>query len=304
MTITLTGDNSFLLKRELKKYKEQAVKDYGDLAMQQIDCSEAELPTILEALISLPFLSSKKLVILRQASSNKELSEQLPELITELPETTDLIIVEEQIDKRTSLYKFLKDQTEFKEFKMLDPNTLINWVVGSAKERGATISSNDARYLIERVGSNQERLDNEIGKLGLYDASITRQSIDLLTDPNPNSTIFDLLEAAFNGNSKQTLKLYDEQRQLKVEPQQIMSMLTWQLHVLFIVKAAGDKPVDNVAREAGLNPFVVRKTLNVSKDLSLGRISQLVDNLLKLDEASKSKSIDLDDGLTHYLLSI
>ena len=304
MTVTLTGDNYFLISSELKKYTNSFKQNFGDLGLEQIDCSESDLAKVTEALTSLPFLSSKKLVILRNPSTNTNVAAALPKLIEEIPESTDLIIFEGQIDKRTSLYKFLKSNTDYKEFKELDPNSVLTWVMSRAKGQGGTISNYDARYLVERVGSNQERLSNEIDKLLLYDSVITKNSIELLTEASPNSSIFDLLEAAFNGNHKKVINLYDEQRQLKVEPGQIMSMITWQLHILMIVKAAGSTASDSIAKDAGLNPFVVRKSLSITSKLTLQRISQLIDRLLKLDVASKTNSLDLDDGLTHYLLSI
>ena len=45
-----------------------------------------------------------------------ELQEQLEQLLDEVPETTDLIIVEPRPDKRTSYYKKLQKQTEFKSY--------------------------------------------------------------------------------------------------------------------------------------------------------------------------------------------
>src|SRR5207302_5372047 len=103
------------------------------------------------------------------------------------------------------------------------------WLSETAKARNATLNPSDASYLVERVGLNQQLLANELDKLLLYNPQITRSSIDQLTDPTPQSTVFQLLEAAFAGRTKQALDLYAEQRGLKVEPQQIIAMLAWQL---------------------------------------------------------------------------
>ncbi len=72
--------------------------------------------------------------------------------------------------------------------------------------------SKDAKYLVMRVGANQQTLSNELAKLLSYDKAITRQTIDLLTEQTPQSTIFELLDAAFAGNSKKAMELYAEQR--------------------------------------------------------------------------------------------
>ena len=157
---------------------------------------------------------------------------------------------------------------------------------------------------MERVGANQQLLSNELDKLLLYDANISRRTIDVLTDPTPQSTIFQLLEAAFAGNSKRALQLYAEQRALKVEPVQIIAMLTWQLHVLAIIKTAGDRSIDVIAQEAKLNPFVVRKSQAIAQSLTLTELKKLVTDLLKIDTASKRTNLDPDEALQHYLLAL
>ncbi len=304
MILTLSGENSFGVQFELRRIIQGFIKNHGDLAVEQIDASEASESAVKDALTSLPFLTSTKLVVLRQVSGNQSVSEQIEQFIIQVPDTTEVVIVEERLDKRSSLYKFLKNKTDFKEFQSLDAFQVVRWVGDQTKKLSGTITPGTARYLVERIGTNQERLNNELSKLVLYDKAITKQSVDLLTDKNPSSSIFDLLEAAFNAQTNALLRLYEEQRQMKVEPQQIIAMLSWQLHVLVLVKTAGKKSADEIAHEASISPFVVKKSQRLAEELSLGEINNLISNLLKLDIMSKTKSIDLDDALIHYLLAI
>ena len=208
MIITLTGENSFGLQTELRGLVAAFVAEHGDLALERLDGEEIEFAKLREALTSLPFLASKKLVVARSPSSNKQFVEQFEQLFGEVPDTTDLILVEPKLDKRAAYYKFLKSKTDFRDFPELDQSGLARWLIDSAKEQGATLSPADARYLVERLGTNQQMLSNELAKLLLYDAKISHQSIDALTDPAPQSTIFQLLEAAFAGNPKRALALY------------------------------------------------------------------------------------------------
>jgi len=113
-----------------------------------------------------------------------------------------------------------------------------------------------------------------------YQPEITRQTIDLLTEAAPQSTIFELLDAAFAGNAQRAMALYAEQRALKVEPQQIMAMIAWQLHVLAVIKTAGQRSADEIAKDAKLNPYVVRKSQNIARKLTLPELKKLVHNAL------------------------
>ena len=198
----------------------------------------------------------------------------------------------------------MKKQKGFQEFNELDERGLSQWLVRLANEKGATMSPHDANYLISRIGTNQQSLASEIEKLSLNQATINRNVIDELTAAAPQSTIFQLLEAAFAGNSALALKLYAEQRALKVEPQQIIAMLAWQLHVLALVKTAGKKTPDEIARDARLSPYVVRKSASVARSLTLAQLKRMVKDLLEIDDRLKSESLNADDTLLYYLMTL
>jgi DNA polymerase-3 subunit delta len=302
--ITITGENAYLRSAELRKVVSGFVADNGDLALERLDGEEADFVRIKEALTSLPFLANKKMVLLSRPSGSKQFAESASELLKDLPDTTELVLAEPKFDKRSSLYKVLKKETDFREFAVLDGLGLATWLVGQAKEQGATLSSADARHLVERIGTNQQQLANELVKLRLYDPKISRQHIDALTEPTPQSKIFDLIDAAFAGNTERAMRLYDEQRQLKVDPLQIIAMFAWQLHVLALLVTAQGQSSDQVARAAKLNPFVVSKSQNLAGRLSSGKVKALIDRLLDIDARSKRQSLDLDDALRHYILSM
>jgi DNA polymerase III delta subunit len=196
----------------LDKLVSSFVAEHGDMALERFDGEEAAFERMQEALQSLPFLASKKMVVLRTPGANKRFVENAERLIRELPETTDVIIYEPKFDRRSAYYKLLKKVTDFREFGELDRNGLARWLASEAKSRGGNLNTSDAAFLVDRVGANQQSLSNELDKLLLYDAKISRDNIELLTEANPQSTIFELLDAAFAGDSKKAMVLYDEQR--------------------------------------------------------------------------------------------
>jgi DNA polymerase III subunit delta len=304
MVITLTGTNNFLLKAELRRLVDGFVAEHTDMGLERLDGEEVEYDRMREALESLPFLAPRKLVVLLGPSTNKQFTENAERLLSNLPEITDVIIVEPKLDKRLGYTKYLQKHTEYKSFEELDENGLSRWLVEQATTAGGSLGLGDARYLVERAGGQQQKLAQELKKLLMYSPQITRQTIDLLTEPTPHSTTFDLLDAAFSGKRARVMQLYDEQRQAKVEPQQILALVAWQLHVLAVIKAAGGRDAGAVAKEARLNPFVVRKSQAVARNLSGPRLKQLIHEALVLDTRLKSEPLDADDALRHYLMRL
>lgn len=304
MVVTITGANDLQRKAALDTLVSQFVVDNGDMALERIDGEEISAERMRESIQSMPFLSSRKMVLLREPGKQKAFAEAISEVLADIPESTELIIYEPKLDKRGTYYKALKKLTDFKEFGELDAGGLARWMVEYAVGQGGSISLADATYLVNRLGLNQQLLRSELDKLLAYDSQITRKTIDLLTEPLPQSTVFELLDAAFAGNTQRAFELYREQRALKVEPQAIIAMLAWQLHIVATVKAAGSMPAEQIASSAKLNPFVIRKSQSIARKLTLARIKELVSELLALDMQLKRSAIDADEALQLYLMRL
>lgn len=301
MITTLTGANNFSLQAALQ----QRLAAFEDaLGPERLLGPETSVERISETLSSLPFLSDSKLVILDQPSACKQFLEQHEQLLAGVPETTDVIIIEPKLDKRLAYYKFLKKQTDFQEFLALDGPALARWASQYAAEQGGQLSSGDANYLVQRTGLNQQALGHELDKLVLHNPVVSRQNIDLLTEPLPQSSIFDLLDAAFAGRTQRVLDLYAEQQALKVEPQQLIAMLAWQLHVLVLIASSKGMTPEQVASGAKVSPYVVKKSWAVTQRLSVSKLKQLIRNLADLDARSKKDALDLHAALQHYLLTL
>lgn len=304
MIVTITGPNDLLRKNELDKLVGAFTAEHGAMAIERFDVEEATPDRMIESVQSMPFLTSRKLVVLREPGKQKTFSEAIVGILDSIADSTDLIIYESKLDKRGSYYKLLKKATDYRELSELDVVQLGKWAMSYAAEQGGTITSSDAKILIDRIGISQQLLQSELDKLLAYDATITKQTIELLVERLPQSTVFELLDAAFAGNIAKAFELYREQRALKVEPQAILAMLAWQLHVLAIVKAGSPRTPDSISKESKLNPYVIRKTQAIARRLSLEQIKWLVTDLLNLDMQLKSSSIDADEALQLYLLKL
>jgi len=304
MIVTITGSNDFARKRELDELVRAFLTEHDDMALERMDGEETSADRMQEAVSSLPFLTTRKMVILREPGKQKAFAERIADILKEVADTTDLIIIEPKLDKRLSYYKTLKKSTDFREFGELDANGLARWAVTYAKEQGADLGASEARLIIDRLGANQQLLKSELDKLVAYTDTIGRQEIELLVEPLPQSTVFELLDSAFQGKTERMSDLYREQRALKVEPQAIIAMLAWQLHVLAIIKIATDRSADEIASQAKLNPFVVRKSMGIATKLTLPRLKAMTHDLLELDVRLKSVSIDADEALQLYLFRL
>lgn len=305
MIVTLSGTNKFQISQRAKRLIVDFVQEHGDLALERFDGGEAEYNQLLGAIESLPFLATKKMVVIADLSSNKTAVESLEQLIERAGDTTDVLIVESKLDKRSVYYKLLKKVTDFIEYSDLDESQLATWLTQEATNQNARLSSSDARYLVQRVGTDQLRLSNDLYKLSQYDATITRTAIDLLTTENPASTIFNLIDSVFSGNIKQALAIYDEQRRMRVEPQYIHAMLVWQMHTVAITSAAPKGVSSNdIAKQSGISPYVIQKSQRIAQKMGHTKIIECMQLLRDIDYKSKRQTFDYDEALRYLFVSL
>lgn len=298
------GKNSYALRQAVNQRLEQFIAKYGNLNIERIDAEFVEYQQIVNSVEGYNLLADAKLVILDHPSRNNQFVANFQAILDRLPESNQLLIIESRLDERSSYYKDLNNIKKFHQFTEMQSASLPNWVIDQTKSYGGQISLTDARYLIERIGADQMMLNNEIRKLISYNSNINIQSIDLLTEATPQSTIFSLIDHILAGRLTEALKLYDDQRAQNVETTAITGMLAWQLHILAILQYSADLSDKQIAANNQLNPFVVSKSRAVSKKISRHQLKKIVSLALDCDFQSKTKSVDSDQLMRQLIIDI
>jgi len=299
MTKSILGPNAFLARQRLA----ELLDGVDSNSIERFEGSDVEIKS-LASLLQAQSLFTNPTVVVSNISEQKTLHDDMMALIESLGDDVELIIYEPAIDKRSKYYKFLLKNTECDEYKKLDTNELTAWLVTEAKNRDGEIDRSSAWHLVERVGDDQWQLSNELDKLLLADEPITIELIDDMVEPTPNESIFKLLDAVAAGNQNQVLSQFDKLKAQKLDPNYIMSMLVWQMHILAIVVSAGDRSPDQIAKEAKISPFVVKKTAQVARNTGKAKLKNMLELTAKLDSGLKSKPIDGDEALKQLLIKL
>jgi DNA polymerase III subunit delta len=288
---TLCGPNTFAIQEKLAEIKQKFVDKNGSdgVEVYSENVDPANLPHILT---SVSLFAPERLVILKNISENKTAAERLTELVENLPDGVTVVIKEGLLDKRTGYYKALKKLTDFHELIEPSEPELMTWIQNRVKEEGGTISSQVARKLYETTGPDQLRLSNEIPKLVAFQSEVTVEAIEELVEPNPRDTVFQLLESTLGGNTKQALTILDNLERSFEDPFQTANMLIWQTQVLAVVKSAGERSDQEVAKAAKLNPYVVQKTRALARRIDRTKLLRIIDTVAQLDVRLKSTSVE------------
>lgn len=304
MITVLTGNNSYLIFNKLSQLEQDFLKSNEQIGIEKFGGADIEFAEFMASIKAVSLFAPKRFLVVYELSANKALAEQIEQIISSISDMIDLVIVEVNPDKRTRYYKTLQKLTSLQEFRQLDENQTLSWIKSYVKEAGGEIGVSEARYLVSRLSIDQQLLHNELDKLIAYKPKITIETIDLLVEPTPQSSVFELLDTAFAGDTQRAISIYKDQRQQNVEPLAILGMIGWQLYALATVSLAGDRSIDAIARDTKLNPFVVRKSQALLRQRSFDQIKELTYEALKTDIRLKSQHVDEDEALIQLLIKI
>lgn len=288
MISTLVGKNHYDFVRKKNQIISDFVNKYGEFGVEKYGADVSE-NSLYDAFNGLALLVEKKLLIIDEPSLNKNLTELLQKLIESKLADLEVLILEPNIDKRTTWYKFLSQNTSLIECNELDERSLVSWVREFVEDKGGAISPLATSLLIKNVGINQQQLSNELEKLILYCPQITEESVELLVDPMPQENVFNLLDSLTKGDSKNTIHLYEKLKLAGIDPHEILAMIGWQLHSVLLVKSSLKNP-----QESGLHSFVFQKNQAIARRLSVSDLENLVTKVIEAELAIKRDGAHAD----------
>lgn len=286
MIYFFAGENSFEVSRAVK-----ALADSFDGAIEKFDGTELDVKDLPNLLMGMTLFSDKRLVIVKDASSNTTLWSSLPDWIERLSDDITLVLAEGKPDKRTTVYKTLKANSAYQEFASWtdrDRGAAENWVQDEAKVLGINLDRRLARVLVDRVGVDQWMLHSSLEKLSLL-PTVSEEGIVDTIDAQPTENVFNLFEAALSGKVSQLQKMI-RTLELSEDPYRLFALLSSQAFQLAVIHAAGRD--DNPAKDFGIHPFVVSKLSGYARTLNKADIRRIITAFANSDGDMKSSSAD------------
>lgn len=302
MILFLFGADAFRSRQKLNeivaKFK---LTDKGGLNLVTLDMSERKLADFNKVIGAMPFLAPSRLVIVKNLLAESDVKTQEAVLTAleqkKVPSTTTVVFFEYQpVDKRLKAFKGLKKLAKSQEFASLSEYELTGWIKGEVRQRGGQIAARAADRLAALAGTDLWRISTELDKLLSYcrGREIEIKDVEVLVKADLDENIFHLVDAIGQGDCKNALKLLHENLALGKNEQYLLAMIAFQFRNLAQVvplKEKGMSP-DEMKRELGMHPFVIRKTMNQARHFNMKKVEQVYDKLVNADLAMKTGKID------------
>jgi DNA polymerase III subunit delta len=309
----LSGEDDFSITRELDNIK----KSIGDPEMlatntNTLDGKQITADELRAFCESAPFLSEKRLVIVQgllekfaiRVPTNRSKSikktdrqpagyETFVNCITKLPESTVLILLENELKDTNPLLKMISGKAILKNFPLLKAPELRQWVNKRIAEENSTISPQALNLMVRLIGSNLWVMSSELNKLVsyAYGRQIEEKDVKALVSYTQEIKVFTLVDAIMEFNTREAEILLQQLLQQGATASYLLAMLHRQLRLIVRareMKKQGLKETEMRQRLGVASEYVVRKALEQANRYTMPRIIQVYQQLLDTDIAIKT----------------
>jgi DNA polymerase-3 subunit delta len=241
-----------------------------------------------------------------KGSRNLEEWLQFVQYLKLIPETTELILIDGELNPKNRLLKALIPLAKVRRFPGLKGSELRTWIVKHVKDRDGTITSEAIESLVSLVGNDLWAMSGELDKLLEYsiERHITRDDVRQIGSCAREADIFALVDAILEGRREIAQEYIQQLLRSGASTQYILTMITRQLRLITIAKET-DENIFNPEIRSKLerfSDFSLRKALTQTKTYTWERILAAYNKLLNTDIDIKTGKYD--DELAISLLVI
>ena len=289
----LFGEENYLKKQYKDRLTKALISEEDTMNYAYYEGKGIDVREIIDLAETMPFFSERRLIVIENSGFFKNATPELAEYMKDIPETTYFIFVETELDKRSKLFKAVKDKGRIVELARQDEKTLVRWIYGNVKKEGKQITESSIHYLLSKCGTDMENLQKEMEKLFCYTLDkevIQIEDIDAICTTQITNEIFDMVNAVAEKKQKRALDRYYDLLALKEPAMRILYLLSRQFRLLMEVKEMTGQGYDtkSIASKAGLHPFAVGKYIEQSRRFSKKELRNILEDSVDIEERVKT----------------
>lgn len=241
-----------------------------------------------------PMMAERQVIIVREAQDLSRTIDKLDSYVENLQPTTVLVIAYKYktLDKRKKLPKLIEKSGVLFESKKMYDNQVGTWISRVLQGKGYHIEPKASAMLVEFLGTDLSRINNELEKLQIIlpkGTTFTPNHIEENIGFSKDYNVFEFRKAIGDRNQLQAYKIANHFAQNKKEYPMVLT--TGQVFAFFsnLLQYHGlkDKSPGNVAKVLKVNPYFVKDYDVALKNYPMKKVSAIVSALRDVDAKSK-----------------
>ena len=289
----LCGEEAYLKEYYRKKLQKAVIREDDTINYNRYVGKEADPSAIISQADTLPFFADYRLLLIVGSGLLKKDGDLLADYLPQMPESTVLLFVEDEIDRRCRLYKAIQKNGAVLELKHPREDELVRWITRRFQHYGKEISQSCARLLLQKAGDDMSRLESEIGKVVSYlgeRQSATKADLDAVCSELLENRVFAMIDAAAFGETDRALALYRNLVFLREPSFKILVLIGNHFRRLYFVRDLRDQGFDRreVENRTGFSSFIARPLIGQAERMDLSQIRSIMELCAQMDEAIKT----------------
>lgn len=261
-----------------------------------------------------PMMAERQVVIVKEAQDLSRTIEKLVDYAANPQPTTVLVVCYKykKIDKRKKLHKTVSKTGVIFEGKRLYENQVGDWIMKTMKSRGFGISPKAAQMLVEFLGTDLGKIDNELQKLQLICPEGTTISPEIIEENIGISKDFNNFELRKAIGEKDSLRAHRIINYFAQNPKDnplvvTISLLFSYFSQILQYHGLNDKSKGAVAKQLKVNPYFVSDYVTAARNYPMKKVSRAISLLQETDVKSKgvgAANVSQGDLLKELLVKI
>ena len=261
---------------------------------------DANWADVVNACCRYPMFAERQVVLLKEAQQMRDI-EKLESYI-EKPLTSTIFVVsykDKKVDGRSRLAKLLKEKGVMLSTKKMYENQLPEWTSELIQSKGYGITQKALYLLVDHIGNDLNRIDNEVNKMLVNLATrknITEDDIEKYVGVSKEYNPFELQDALAKKDVTKAIRIIQYfEANPKAGPIQLILPTLYNLfsktYMIFGQSARDEK---TIATNIGVNPYFMKDYLIAQKNYGY----EGIENALLLLHAYNLKSVGVNDSGT------
>ncbi|MBX2921206.1 MAG: DNA polymerase III subunit delta [Chitinophagaceae bacterium] len=279
----LEGEEAYYIDRVVE-YAERSVlsEEEAGFNLTVFYGKDASWSDVVNACRRYPMFSDKQVVILKEAQQMRDL-EKLESYIEHPLDSTIFVVAhkEKKIDGRSRMARLLKDKSVLVSTKKMYDNQLPEWTNELVAAKGYTISPKALMLLVDHIGNDLSRINNEVDKLLMNlgnRKNITEEDIELYVGVSKEYNVFELQNALLRKDMSKAMRIiqYFESNPKVAPIQLVLPSLYNFFSKAYILSSAQTKDEKAAASLIGVNPFFVKDYLVAVKNYGYEGVEKIL----------------------------
>lgn len=289
----LYGTEDYLKRQYRDKLKHALVEPDDTMNFSAYEGKDINPNELIDLSETLPFFKEKRMILVENSGFFKNSCDDLAEYMSQVPESTCFVFVEEEVDKRSKLFKAASRAGSAVEFETPKEDMLIRWILGRIQREGKKITQSVMQLFLSKTGSDMENIDKELEKLICYTldkTEISAADVEAICTGQTENKIFEMIDTISAKNQKKALDLYYDLLALKEAPMRILFLIARQFQNLLLIKSMSAKgyPAVSIAKTAGMPSFAVQKNLRQAGAFKINQLKEAIEDCGQAEEDVKT----------------